>query len=193
MKYVLCFFLALTACASYEVTPAGRTLRTSGDYMQVIEKNSDKIRRYSGFYNVLDVEGTVINSQVAAAQLDKNAFLYQWDEKKFQEEKEKFEGRLSKETEFFLSFFTPDRKNDDLFKKNTSWKIFLDVDGKRYEGKATKIKRPIVDIEALYPYHNRFYTPYSVIFPVPMRSIEGKVMKMTITGAVGSGELDFKP
>ncbi|WP_374075012.1 hypothetical protein [Bdellovibrio bacteriovorus] len=193
MKYFLGLFLFLTACASYEVTPAGRTMRTTGDYMSVIEKHSDNVRRYSGFYNTLDMEATLINSDVAMAQLDQSAMLYQWDEKRFAEEKAKYETRLSKETEVFLSFYTPERKNDDLFKANTMWKIFLDVDGKRYEGKATKIKLQLAEIEGLYPYHNRFYTPYSVTFPVPMRSLEGKLLKMTVTGAVGSGALEFKP
>ncbi|WP_415063362.1 hypothetical protein [Bdellovibrio sp.] len=193
MKYLLGLFLFLSACASYEVTPSGNTLRTTGNYMDVIEKYTDKTRRYSGFYNTIDMEATVINSAVAEAQLGQSSMLYQWDEKKFAEEKVKYEARLNKESEIFLSFFTPEKKNDDLFKENTIWKIFLDVDGKRFEGKAKKIKLQLVEIEGLYPYHNRFYTPYSVTFPVPMKSIEGKVLKMTLTGAVGSGVLNFNP
>lgn len=191
MKFAFVLFLALTACSSYQVTPAGRTVRTGTDYETVVEKNSDKIRRYSGFYNTLDMEATLLNSEVAAAQLDQSAMLYQWDEKKYNEEKAKFENRLSKQTEVFLSFFTPERKNDELYKANTMWKIFLDVDGKRYEGKATKVKLQLAEIQALYPFHNRFYTPYSVVFPVPMRSLEGKAMMMTVTGPVGSGVLEF--
>lgn len=193
MKYLLGLFLFLSACASYEVTPSGNTLRTTGNYMDVIEKYTDKTRRYSGFYNTIDMEATVINSAVAEAQLGQSSMLYQWDEKKFAEEKVKYEARLNKESEIFLSFFTPEKKNDDLFKENTIWKIFLDVNGKRFEGKAKKIKLQLVEIEGLYPYHNRFYTPYSVTFPVPMKSIEGKALKMTLTGAVGSGVLNFNP
>ncbi|MBV2167986.1 MAG: hypothetical protein KUL82_04685 [Bdellovibrio sp.] len=193
MKYLLGLFLFLSACASYEVTPSGNTLRTTGNYMDVIEKYTDKTRRYSGFYNTIDMEATVINSAVAEAQLGQSSMLYQWDEKKFAEEKVKYEARLNKESEIFLSFFTPEKKNDDLSKESTIWKIFLDVDGKRFEGKAKKIKLQLVEIEGLYPYHNRFYTPYSVTFPVPMKSIEGKALKMTLTGAVGSGVLNFNP
>lgn len=125
------------------------------------------------------------------AQLEYSATLYQWDEKKFLEEKGKMESRLSKESEIFMSFFTPERKNDDLSKKNTMWKIFLDVDGKRYEGKATKIKLQLAEIEALYPYHNRFYTPYTVVFPIAMKSIERRPLEVTVTGVVGSGTLKF--
>lgn len=194
MKYLLLAFLFLSACATnYEVTPAGHTIKTAGDYASVIEKNSDKVRRYSGFYNTLEMEGTVLNSAVSQAQLEQASMLYQWDEKKFADEKAKVEDRLSKQTDFFLSFYTPERKNDDLSKPNTMWKVFLDVEGRRYEGKVTKIKLQLAEIEGLYPYHNRFYSPYSVTFPVTMRSIEGKPLKLTVTGAVGSGVLEFNP
>ncbi|KYG66014.1 hypothetical protein AZI86_02795 [Bdellovibrio bacteriovorus] len=192
-KILVSFALFFTACASYEVTPTGHTMKTTTDYMGVITKHSDSVRRYSGFYNILDMESTIITSQVAQAQLEQSAMLYQWDEARFAEEKAKFETRLNRESEIFLSFYTPDRKNDDLFKKNTIWKIFLDVEGKRYEGRATKLKLQLVEIEGLYPYHNRFYTPYSIIFPVPMRSIEDKPIKLTVTGAVGAGVMEFKP
>lgn len=195
MRYLLglVFVSLLSACASYEVTPSGRTLRTADEYMDILEQNSDKLRTYSGFYNVLDVEGLALNSKVAAAQLDQSTRLYQWTDSKFEEEKVKFEQRLSKQSEFFISFFTPERKNDDLFKADTVWRIFLDTDGRRFEGKATRIKVPLAEIQGLYPFHNRFATPYTFTFPVPMRSIEGKEMKVTITGPVGSGSLIFKP
>ena len=192
-KFLLSFALLFTACASYEVTPTGQTVKTTYNYADIIEKHSAKVRLYSGFYNILDMESTAITSEVAQVQLAQGALLYQWDEARAKEEKDKFESRLSKESEFFLSFYVPERKQDDLFKKNTIWRIFLDVNGKRYEGKVNRIKLQLVEIEGLYPYHNRFYSPYSVIFPVPMRSIEGQPMKVTLTGAVGSGVMEFKP
>ncbi|UXR64498.1 hypothetical protein EZJ49_15625 [Bdellovibrio bacteriovorus] len=192
--FSLILITLLSACAStYEVTPSGRTLRTSDQYMEVLEQHSDKIRSYSGFYNVLDVEGVALNSKVAAAQLDQNMRLYQWTEERYQEEKVKFEQRLSKQAEFFVSFFTPERKNDDLFKDTTMWRIFLDVDGRRFEGKATRVKLPLAEIQGIYPFHNRFATPYIFTFPVPMLSVEGKEMKLTMTGPVGSGTLTIQP
>ncbi len=190
-KLVVAAFLALTACASYEVTPSGRTQKTTENYMLVLEKNSDKVRRYSGFYNTIDMEGTLLNQEVTRAQLEQSAYIYQWDDAQFKDEKNKRESKMAKETELFLSFYTPDRKNDTLFKADSIWKIFLDIDGRRYEGKAQKIKTELIHIEGLYPYHNRFYTPYSIVFPVPTAQIEGKPAKLTITGAVGSANLNF--
>ncbi len=194
MKYLLILTFLLTACAStYEVTPAGRTLRTADEYTEILQKNSDKLRTYSGFYNILDVEAVVINSLVAQAYLEHNARLYQWTDARYSEEKTKLEQRLSRQSEFFMSFFTPERKNDDLYKPDTMWRIFLDVDGRRFEGKATRVKLPLAEIQAAYPFHNRFATPYLITFQVPMLSIEKKEMKLTLTGAVGSGSLTFKP
>lgn len=195
MKYFVSLLLLVpflfAGCATHEVTPDSRIINRNNDYEAILEKYTDKARRYSGFYNTLDIEATLISSKVAKAQIEKSVELYQWDEKRIAEEKGKFESRLNNETEIFLSFFTPERKNDNLSKPNSIWKIFLDVGGKRYEGKATKIKLSLSEIESLYPYHNRFYTPYSVTFPLSVRSTEGKPMKLTITGAVGSASLNF--
>ncbi|MDG0815599.1 hypothetical protein [Bdellovibrio svalbardensis] len=193
MKYLFALCLCLTACASYEVTPGGRAIRTESEYFNVIDQNSDQQIKYSGLYNLLDVQGTALNSKVMEAQMDQLTRIYQWDDKKYLEEKSKFEGRLNKETEFFVAFYTPERKSDDLNKPNTQWRLFLDVAGKRYEGKVAKIKTASPELISLYPSFNRFYTPYSVTFNVPMKSIESLPMKLTVTGSVGSAALDFKP
>lgn len=192
MRYFILLFLALSACATYEVTPGGRAIRTESEYFKVIDENSAQDTVYSGLYNLLDIHGTELNSKVLEAQMDQLTRIYQWDDKKFLEEKAKNEGRLNKDAEFFLGFYTPDRKSDDLNKSNTQWRIFLDVAGKRYQGNITKIKVAAPELMSLYPLHNRFYTPYSVTFGVPMKSIEGQPMKFTVTGAVGSAVLNFR-
>lgn len=193
MKYILLLSFLLSACASYEVTPSGRALRTESEYFMTVDKYSDSTRRYSGLYNLIDMEATVLNSKVVADQLDQMTRLYLWDEKKFADEQVKAQERMGKETEVFLAFFTPDRKNDDASKPKTVWRVFLDVDGRRFEGKVVKLKTQISQLIALYPYHNRFYTPYQITFPVPIKTIETREMKMTVTGPVGSGILTFKP
>jgi hypothetical protein len=192
MKYLLPLLLVLSACASTQVQKNGMTSITNDQYLDILEDNSDRIQSYSGFYNTLDVRGTINNSQVAQAQLLQNRRIYEWTEEKFNSEKALAETRLSKSADFFVSFFTPEKKNDDLIKVNTTWRLFLDVDGRRYEGKAIRMKLPMPEIEGVYPYHNRFATPYTISFPVSMRSIEGKDSTLTITGPVGTGIMKFK-
>lgn len=191
MKYLIVLSLFLSACATYETTPGGRKILSENEYFNVIDENTDKATRYSGIYNLLDIQGTMLNSKVLSAQMDQLTRIYQWDDKKFLEEKSKNESRLNKESELFLAFYTPERKSDDLSKSNTQWRVFLDVAGKRLEGKVTKIKIAAPELISLYPSYNRFYTPYSVIFNTPMRSIEGQAMKITVTGAVGSASINF--
>jgi hypothetical protein len=193
MKHFIGLFLILSSCATQKNVNNSGYFKSAEDYEVVVEKNTDKIRRYSGFYNTLDIEATVLSPTISHAQVAKQAELFLWDSNRMSDEKARTESRLSRETEVFMSFFTPDRKNNDLIKTNSMWKIFLDVEGRRYEGKINKIKLQLTEIQALYPYHNRFYTPYSVTFPVSMKSIEGKTLKMTITGSLASGTLEFKP
>lgn len=193
MKYFLLLFLTLSACASYEILPSGRALRTEDQYFEIVDKNSDRTTKYSGLYNTLEMQATILNTEVIDAQLDQLSRFYLWDDTHYQTEKAKREEKLNTETEVFVSFFTPERKNDDLAKNTTLWKIFLDVDGRRYEGKVTKIKAALAELTSLYPYHNRFYTPYNIVFPVSSKLIEGKLVKLTVTGPVGSGTLVFQP
>ena len=167
-------------------------LISESDYQETIKKTARQKQVYSGLYNSIDMTGIVINSEVSEGQIDQMARVYIWDENKYTQEKIKAEEKLRKEAEFFVSFFTPDRKHDDLNKNKTLWKIFLDVGGKRLEGKVTKVKLLTEEIQSLYPFHNRFSTPYLITFPVPMKEIEkSSSINLTITGPVGSATVDF--
>jgi hypothetical protein len=195
IQYLFIFILAglTSSCASYEVSPSGRPIRTENEYFKVVDEYSDQASRFSGLYNLLDIQGTLLNSKVMDAQEDQLNRIYLWDEKKVIEEKSKSELRLAKETEIFLSFYSPERKSDDLNRPNSQWRVFLDVGNNRYEGKISKVKATTSELSSIYPMYNRFYTPYAVVFSVPMKTIESQPIKMTLTGSVGSATLSFKP
>ena len=143
--------------------------------------------------NVLTFSATMLNSKILQAQLMQKARLYQWDSTTFNNETQKVNTETDKAAQFFISFYTPERKHDDLHKNQTLWKIFLDADGRRYEGKATKIKLLTNEVQALYPDHTRFATPYILTFPVSMKSIENKPVRLTLTGTVASATVEFQP
>lgn len=198
MKLLFLIFVSAAAfltsgCATTEVTPTGVKVITQSEYERILEKNSQSSRRYQGFYNTLQVEATILNSTMTQAQLEQNARLFLWNREKMDEETKKAKERNDKQTDVFLSFYTPERKNDNLNKTQSNWKIFLDVDGKRYDGKVTKIKSILSEVQGLYPYHNRFSTPYTVTFPVPVKTIEGTPIRFTVTGSVDFVVLDYQP
>lgn len=189
--YVIIFLLSAFSCVTRLTTPAGVPEISVNEYENLIIKKSQKLELYEGLYNKLTVEATWLDSQTTEASLSHTARLSQWTEAKYKEEKTKAISRHTENTEFFISFYTPERKHNDLSQNKTLWKIFLDVNGQRYEGKATKIKLLLTEIQALYPYHNRWSVPYIISFPVATSLVENKRAVLTITGAIGSPQLTF--
>jgi hypothetical protein len=167
-------------------------LMSESDVEKTIETFSDSTRIYDGFQNTMDINATLQNTAVVNALADQNARVFQWDQSTYDTEKAKMVSGLNEKTEVFLSFFTPERKHDNLASVKTVWKIFLDVAGRRFEGKAVKTKRLTADLQAFYPYHTRWNTPYFVTFPIPAKQLDGQAAVLTITGPIGSATLNFK-
>ena len=157
----------------------------------VVDKYSANQKIYDGFMARMDISATLHNSKVTHALLDEKARIYQWNEESYQKEKQKKSEELGKQTDVFVSVFVPERKQDDLHKASTKWKLFLDVNGKRYEGKATKDKSMPAELQILYPQHSRWGTPYKITFNVPIQEVESQKAKFTMTGPPGSSTVEF--
>lgn len=162
-------------------------------HTKLIELNSAGDSQFAGFYNTFELKATVMNSDVREALVKRQAAYYQWDAAQLATEREKTIQEASSETQFFMSFATPERRNDNLSDKKTIWRIFLDVGGRRYVGQAKKDRRLIAEIQAQVPYHTRWNTPYILTFPVGTTAIETQAMKLTLTGPLGTRVLEFRP
>lgn len=189
-KIFVALSFVLAGCATKHYNP-NIPLTDEASYFDALEKSTKKKQIYDGFQASLEFSTTLLSTSVQKYQLDHKARIYQWNSEKYNEEKSKIESDLTKQTEVFLSFYIPDRKSDDLNKKTTLWKVFLDSNGRRYEGKIEKIKTQFAEIIALYPHHNRWSTPYKIIFNIPISMVETSSSKLTITGPVGSASADF--
>lgn len=185
------FSFSTVSCVTSLPVPAGVPEISTSNYEDLVTQKTKKIEIYDGLYNKLTVSATWLDSSMTLGTLAHNARLSQWQELKYRDEKAKVIEKHTNNTEFFVSFYTPERKHADLSSSKTSWKIFLDVNGQRYEGKATKIKSMLSEIQALYPYHNRWSYPYTVLFPVPTSEIENKPATLTVTGTLGSAQLKY--
>lgn len=189
--------LSLSACSSKEVAkenadPSPVTSAESDNgYGRQIEKYSDGEAEYAGFYNNFEYKATILNSMVRSAMLGKQSNYYQWDREKLTNEREKSDKDMSQETTIFLSFFTPDRKNDNLTDQKTIWRVYLESGGRRYSGKAKKVRSLLAELQVLYPYHTRWNTPYLVTFPVPTNAIETQASTLTVTGPLGTRTVKF--
>lgn len=197
MKVTLLFFCSLfiliPGCATKEITPTGIEVQSESQYVKVIESHTEEDQKYDGLHNIIDLKATIINSSVAEAQADQTARMFLWDKTKYDAEFIKTTADLNKQTKIFISFFTPEKKHNELHKNNSIWKIFLDVDGKRYEGTASKTKQLTRELGNYYPYHTQFSNPYYLTFPISTKDVEKKTSKLTITGPLGSVSVEFKP
>lgn len=193
MKKILLILTSvlLTSCVTHLSVPEGVPEIAVSDFEELIDGKTKKVEVYDGLYNKLTVQATWIDSAVTDGTLSHNARLSQWNEQKYKEEKSKIISKHTESTEFFISFYTPEKKHADLTSNKNLWKIFLDVNGQRYEGKATRVKLLLSEIQAIYPYHNRWSTPYVISFPVATSITEGKPAVLTFTGTITSTQIQF--
>ncbi len=190
---VLSILVTLSGCITSLPVPTGVPEISNSDYENLVEKKTKKVEVYDGLYNQLAINATWLDSEMSQGSLAYRARLSQWQEPKFREEKGKLIGSHAATTEFFVSFYTPERKHADLSQTKNLWKILLDVGGQRYEGKAIKIRQLLSEVQAFYPRHNRWSTPYLITFPVSTTLVENKSAVLTITGTLGSVQVKFEP
>lgn len=199
IKYANHFILLLStsvflnACSTTknEQSPASRYYISQSDFEKHLDEATVKNKSYDGMQETTEFAATLINSEVRDAQLKKQAMVMQWSEAEFNSEKEKKMKEAGSQTEVFISFFSPEKVHEDLARSKTLWKVYLETDGRRYEGKAEKIKLLTSEIQNLFPEHSRFATPYKITFPVALPTVETKKSTLTITGPVGTTSLDF--
>lgn len=189
---LLLITLLISACATQLPVAAGIKEISVSDYQSLVEKKTQKVEVYSGLYNQMTVSATRMDGEMTEAYLSHSARLLQWSAAQHQTEKAKMISQGTEKTEFFVSFYTPERKHNDLSSNKSMWKIYLDINGQRYEGTAKKMKSQLTEIETMYPSHNRWSNPYSVTFPIAAAIADGKPAVMTITGTLASTQLKFE-
>ncbi len=189
-------FLALgSGCSSLENKEEGSTTFNHefnpDNYVDTIERWTDRKIGYSGFYNAFEFHVTYLNTEVREASKRYQATYLQWSQEKLQSELKKVMDELSYDTYFFLSFFTPNLKDNNLGKKSTVWNVYLDANGRRYEGTVIKNTDEFPELIKLYPYHNRWSTPYIVKFRLPSTVSQSGAVKFTLAGPMGKAEVSF--
>ena len=160
-------------------------------YEQEIEKFSRGETEYAGLYNNFEFKATILNSEVRNTILTKQTNAYQWDSARAATEREKANQEMASSTQVFLAFFTPDFRNDNLTDPKAIWKIYLDAGGRRYEAKIKRLYTLLAELQSIYPYYTRWTTPYIATFDVPTAAIESQTAKFTVTGPLGTREVEL--
>ncbi len=180
------FFLFAACSTTFNPHSQGRE-----DYLETIESKSAGDKQFSGVYEQFEFKATLLNREISMAIHDRLKLYYDWGPEENERKKQERLQELENKTIIWLSFFTTDRKDDNLANANSIWKIYLVSDGKRYEGKAVKANLNFSEAQALFPYHSRWTTPYYLEFPVPTSEVENTRLQLIITGPLGRREVTF--
>ncbi|MCB0340694.1 MAG: hypothetical protein H6626_09015 [Pseudobdellovibrionaceae bacterium] len=165
---------------------------SSDTYEQTIRTHSQEVKRYQGFYNQYEVGATLMDTRVTSSILERMAEFKKWSPSKLQEEIDRAKGDSHSNTKLFLSLYTPERQHNDLDKSKSMWEIYMEVDGRRYEGRVKKKSDlNLFELKSLYPYHTRWSKGYEVVFGVPFSAIEGHPIKVVLASSLGASEFKF--
>lgn len=189
-KLLLCLVL-LTACATNPATQS-KFPHDQGDYEDLMLKYSDDREHIEGLENVFSIHATAMNSQIQQAQINKKAHDYQWTDEQYRKERNNIVDLEQKQAQVFLSFYTSKRKHDDLTLQSSIWKVYLDIEGKRYTGNIMKYNGVVEHTKSFFPNYTKFATPYIINFPLPTDQLNKFDSKLTITGPLGTETVEFK-
>lgn len=162
------------------------------NYYSNVNEYSDKAEYYYGFTNVFQIQGTVLNQKVLEGQVERKSASFNWSETQKSDEMSKVTNSLRGESTVFLSFYSPENKVNNLDSPSTIWRVFLDVNNKRYQGTISTYVGFANEAQLFYPYHSIFSKAYLVRFAVPMANIQDYPMTLTVTGTIGSDTIKFK-
>ena len=110
------YFILMLGCTSMD-----RSTSTDKEYYSSINQFTDRSEYYSGFMNVFQMQGTVLNSKILKGQVEKKAQSFNWAEDQKNQELAKVDTSLRTETVVFLSFFSPENKVNNLDSPSTIW------------------------------------------------------------------------
>lgn len=188
-KLIVIFLLVGAACSS---TPkATDQTPHSPESQNVIDQHTKFFRKYDGLYESFRGHATLLSAACQNAILDKRSEFLEWDRKKLQDEREKSRQEMAAQTTVFLQFFTPETEYNDLNRYNTIWHVYLEVDGRRFEGKARKARGKPIEFMAIYPNYDRFSTPYDLTFNVSTTDVTNHNAKLVLASTLGQAEFDF--
>lgn len=184
--------LALLAFSFLAIQCATTTPPSIPDsYVKSVEDFSAGDIQYEGAYNNFNYRATIMTAGMQRVLINKKTELYLWSDEKRASELTKLQENNDKQTRIFLSFFTPNRWDDNMSTSKSIWTIYLHVGSTRLEGKVTKNRDSRTEINSLFPYHGRFASAYNVDFGVPVTQLQNQELKITITGPLGVKTVQF--
>lgn len=197
-KFILCCTLSVLAVACAAGAPRPELApppspNGSADYRGVIASHTKFYRKYDGFYESFRVHATLLSPECRDAIIQQRSKYLQWDAQKMQAEHDRSSQEMATQTQFLLQLYTPETDYNDLGKYNSIWKIYLEIEGHRFEGKVAKVHGKPIEFQAVYPQYDSFSRPYLLTFNVATSDVIRHDVKLILASTLGDAEFTFKP
>lgn len=182
-------FVLLLGCA----TPVSHQLGaiSEDDYWRLAKSLTRTTSQYDGFNQTFRAGATLLTTELQTAALARRADFQQWDSNRMQQERDRTFQEASATSKVFIRYYTPVNDYDDLHLPKSIWKIYLEVDGKRYDAQISKSKEKLIELMNLYPDYDRFSTGYEAEFKIPTSALSGHTVKMIMSSSFGKAEFSF--
>ncbi len=178
----------LSGVASPNPVPGVR----QGEWAELRDKATRRALLYDRFSHRATVTATYMGVAERQAKVNRLADWMSWTE---QEKDQRLKAELdeaSKYEDFFVAFFTGDRKANDLDAPSSVWRVAIRLDGADIVTHDATTLDVDANIASLYPYVSPFDTVYRVRFnKVAGAPLTGRKFQLELASALGKLDLNF--
>lgn len=171
------------------------------EYSDVLSEWTRSAKVFDGLDAKLSITATYKEESFSTAYLKRYLKAFKMDDNYadalFKREKDEVE----RYNEFFVAVYTPDESWNDLAKQNSIWRLYLEDDtGARLTPVSiTQVDRDDILVREFFPYFDMWSTAYRVKFPKysdvgaePIPNASTNYLKLTVTGIMGEGTLEWR-
>lgn len=193
------FLIFLPGCAG-KTEPKPKAA-TPPNYSEVLDKWTRGKKIYADLDARLYMYATYKTFDFRDAYVDRYTRSYQLTAGYRQALLEREKEQSDKYNEFFFTAYTPESRWNDFDRLDSIWKLYLEDDsGNRLiPVSITKVDAGDPLIREFFPYFDMWSSGYIVRFPKyseagtePIPGEKTKYLKLTVTGILGTGELEWR-
>lgn len=161
-------------------------------YDEMIHSVSQTKKEYSGFHQAFEATMTPMTQEVQSRVLEMKAEVLGWTTAELEEKRKKASDDRITHSHFFLRFYSPNVDYNDLHQPDSIWEVYLIVGNQKFDAVVKKDFSKLVDLQAIYPFFDRFSSGYDLQFPIGEASLVGHPHKVVIASTLGKAEFSFQ-
>lgn len=159
--------------------------------IRLLNKNTRTHKEYVGLHMSFQSHLVFINSKLKTNQVKLQSQYKNWSEQEANDKLNEMKSDTSNNSQFFLSFYSPNRKRNKLDQKASDWKIILKTSSSEIEGKV-KYEDNISDhTKVFYPNIEHWGKAYKVTFPIATSQLENTPFEVVLMGPEGMASFKY--